>query len=98
MPLTYTEAKATLDDIASRSEANRKRLEQARQLVLTAETDLNAMPAAYSLFASDLDAAVAANAGDQAWTTAGAEKDQMAADFAALKAKATAIKDAIDGV
>lgn len=98
MALTYTQTKATLDEIASRSEANRKRLEQARALIVTAESDLAAMASAYGTFVTDLDAASASNAGDAAWTAAKAEKDQMVADFQAIRSRATALKTAYDGV
>lgn len=95
---TYTETKATLDDIATRSESNRKRLEQARTLIAQADADLAAMPGVYSGFASQLDADAAANSGDAAWQTALAEKDAMVADFQALRSRATALLAAYDGV
>lgn len=98
MATTYTQAKATLDEIASRSEANRKRLEQARALVVAAESDLGAMASAYGSFVAELDTAAAANAGDAAWTAAKAEKDLMVADFNTIKTWASALKTAYDGV
>ena len=98
MALTYTQTKATLDEIATRSETNRRRLEQARALIVAAESDLAAMASAYGTFVTDLDAAAASNAGDAAWTAAKAEKDQMVADFQAIRSRATALKTAYDGV
>ena len=98
MAITYTQAKATLDEIAQRSEQNRKRLEQARALVVSAEADLTAMGTAYATFVTELNAAATANPSDAAWQGAKAEKDQMAADFAALKTRASAVKNAIDAV
>lgn len=95
---TYTETKATLDEIATRSEQNRKRLEQARQAIAVAESDLLAMQSAYAGFATQLDTDAAANPGDVAWQTALAEKDAMQVDFQALKARATALLAAYDGV
>ena len=92
---TFTQTKATLDDIAARSEANRKRMEQAKVLIAAADADLTAMPIAYNAFASQLDADAAANSGDTAWQTALAEKDQMVADFQALKTRATALVAAV---
>jgi len=88
---TFTETRATLDDIAARSEANRKRLEQAKTLIAAAEADLGTMPTAYGAFVPQLDIDAAANPGDTAWQTALAEKDQMVSDFQALKARATAL-------
>ena len=92
---TFTQTKSTLDDIAARSEANRKRLEQAKALINAAEADLSAMPTVYSAFASQLDIDAAANSSDTAWQTALAEKDQMVADFQALKTRATALVAAV---
>jgi len=93
--MTFTETKATLDDIAARSEANRKRLEQAKALISTAEADLSAMSTAYGAFAAQLNTDAAANSGDTAWQTALAEKDQMVSDFQSLKASATSLVAAV---
>lgn len=98
MATTYTQAKATLDAISIRSEANRNRLEQARALLIKAESDLADMAAAYGAFVTDLDAAAAANPGDAAWQAAKAEKDLMVSDFNALKSRAIALRAAYDGV
>lgn len=98
MALTYTQTKATLDEIASRSELARKRMEDARTGIVTAETDLMKMETDYSIFVTELDAAAAANPDDRAWQGAKAEKDQMNADFQALKTRATALKNAYDAV
>ncbi len=93
----FTETKATLDDIAARSEANRKRLESAIQLIATAEADLAAMPTVYGAFVTQLNTDAAANPNDAAWTNAKAEKDQIVADFQALKTRATALATAVAG-
>lgn len=94
----FTTTKATLDDIANRSEANRKRIEQAKTLIDTAEADLIAMSSVYGSFVTQLNIDAAANAGDIAWDHALAEKNQLASDFTALKGRATAIKTAITGL
>lgn len=95
---TYTETKAILDEIATRSEANRKRIEQAKAQISTALADLTAMGSAYSGFATQLNTDAAANPGDGAWQNALAEKDQMLVDFQALKTRATDIDTAISGL
>ena len=95
---TYTETKATLDDIAARSENNRKRIESAKSALAQAEADLNGMAAAYSGFVAQLDTDAAANPNDDAWQTALAEKNQMVADFQALKTRATNLVNAVDGL
>lgn len=98
MALTFTQAKATLDDIASRSEQNRKRLEQAKMLLVQAKADLAAMPTAYGPFVTELNAEAASNPNDSAWQTAKAEKDQMVSDFQALNTRATAMDVAISAL
>ena len=95
---TYTETKATLDEIANRSEANRKRLEQAKAQIATALADLTAMAAAYNAFVTQLNSDAAANPADDAWQTALAEKNQMVSDFQSLKTRAQAIDTAISGL
>ena len=91
MTTTFTQTKATLDEIAARSEQNRKLMVQAKALIAQAVSDLGAMPATYMAFITDLDAAAVANPTDGAWQTAKAEKDQMVTDFQALKAAADAL-------
>ena len=95
MATTFTQTKATLDEIASRSETNRKRLDQAKALIAQANSDLGAMATTYSAFVSDLNAAATANSEDLAWVAAKAEKDLMVADFQALKTTAAALLAAV---
>ena len=85
MATTYTQAKATLDEIAARSETNRKKLDQGIALILAAHTDLTAMPSAYSGFSTDLDDLATANPNDDAIAAAVAELATMTTDFQALK-------------
>lgn len=96
MAITYTEAKSTLDEIAERSERARNRMVAARELLVKAEQELNAMGADYGGFVTELD--TAAQAGGEAWLTAKAEKDEMVADFNVLKARATSLLTAYDSV
>ena len=98
MATTYTQAKATLDEIAVRSETNRKRLEQARAALATASADLAAMATAYGTFVADLDVGATANPTDAAWQAAKAEKDQMVSDFNILQSRAAALLAAFDAV
>ena len=92
---TYTETKSTLDLIAQRSEANRKRINAAKVQIANALSDLAGMAGTYGAFATQLDTDAAANPTDEAWQTALAEKNQMVTDFQALKARAEAINTAI---
>ena len=98
MTITFTQSKVTLDDIGSMSEANRKRLEHAKNLINQAVTDLTSMGATYSSFVTEVTAAAAINPSDAAWQTAKAELDQMVTDFQALKSTAQSLKTAVEGV
>lgn len=95
---TFTETKATLDEIAQRSEANRKRIEQAKGQITQALSDLNSMNTAYSAFVTQLNADAAANPSDAAWINALAEKNELVSDFQALKTRAESIDTAITGL
>jgi len=98
MAISYTEAKATLDDIAERSESNRKRLVSAINQIAAAQGDLAAMPGAYSSVIAEIDAQASANPTDPAWENVKAAKDLMVTDFQAVKANADALKTAVDAV
>lgn len=93
--MTYTEIKSSLDEIATRSEQNRKRLEQAKALINAADSDLGAMASDYSSIITDLEAGLAAAPSDPAWQAAKAEKDLMVGDFQNLKTRAANLKAAV---
>lgn len=97
MATTYTQAKATLDDIAQRVNAARKRAEGAYAAYTVAQAELAGLQGAYATFIADLDAAAAGTAWPQA-VAQKAEKDQMITDFQALKTNIDATIVAIDGV
>lgn len=93
---TFTETKATLDEIAVKSETNRKNLAAARASVAGVEAALQTMVNQYSAFIAQVDADAAANPGDAAWQNALAEKNRLVADFIAIQSKAQAIITAFD--
>lgn len=95
MAVTFTQAKNTLDEIAKRSERNRQRVAQAKQLLATAASDLAAMATAYATFVSDLNTAAAANSDNTAWQGAKAEKDLMVSDFQTLKTEVETLSEAV---
>lgn len=97
MPTTYTQAKATLDEIAERINATRRRMDQARAQYGAAQLELGGLAAAYGPFIADLNAAALADSWPQA-DAQKAEKDQMVTDFQALKATVDGIITAIDAV
>lgn len=92
---TYTQTKAVLDEIAERSEANRKRKLQAVSLLQQAQADLNAMGEYYSSFATQLATDAQNNPSDPAWQAAKAEIDLMVIDFVALKTEVDALVTAV---
>ena len=97
MALTFTETRATLDEISERVNAARVRMDQGRALYTKAQAELVALPSEYMQFVNDLNEAASL----VTWSLAPsqkAEKDQMVADFQALKNLADAILAAIDGV
>lgn len=95
MPITYSESKTSLDEIAARIARNRSRIGQARSLLTTARSDTGAMPADYGGVATDINAAAAANPGNEAWQMALAEKNLLVADFQALKTELDALVTAL---
>lgn len=92
---TYYETKAILDEIAARTTANAKKLEQARALVAAATADLVSMPSAYSGFGSQLDTDAAANSESEAWQLALNEKNLLAAEFVTLRNTAQTLNSAV---
>jgi hypothetical protein len=97
MATTYTEARATLNEMADRVNAARRRAQQARNQYTVAQAELAGLPAAYATFVSDINAAATADDWPQA-DAQKAEKDQMVTEFNALKAEVEAIIAAIDAV
>ena len=98
MSLTFTETKLTIDEIAQRSERNRRELKRGRDLIASSGGDLTDMEFTYGQFVEDLNAAAAANPGDLAWGGAKATMDKLVSDFVVLKARAVAMLTAVDGV
>lgn len=95
MATTFTEAKATLDEIAERINGARKRMDQAYSGYTLAQSTLAGMSATYSAFIADLNAASTADSWPQA-DSQKAEKDQMVTEFQALQSEVDAIIAAID--
>lgn len=93
---TYYETKATLDEIAARTLNEKKRLDQAKALIAAAVATLTAMPSQYSGFSSQLNTDAAANPNNDAWQTALAEKNLLAAEFQALLTEAEALDTAVN--
>jgi hypothetical protein len=95
---TYTEVKATLDEIAVRSERNRKRLLESRATLGQTEADLQTMVNQYSNFINAIIATATANPGDVAWQNAHAEALKLVGDFMVIQNRAQQLILAFDGV
>ena len=98
MALTFTQAKATLDEIAQRSERNRKGLQSGRDTIARHGGDLTQMEADYGAVVTEINQIAAANPGDAAWQAAKAEQDKLVADFNVLKTRSVAMLTAVDSV
>jgi hypothetical protein len=96
--VTYTEAKATLDEIAVKSERNRKRLLDARVTLGQAEADLQTMSNQYTDFVNEIIATATANPEDLAWQNAHAEVMKLVGDFMIIQNRAQQLILAYDGV
>ena len=94
---TYAENTTALDEIRQRIGQNQSRLTQAETIVTQAEGDLEALVTQYATIIADIDAKAIADPDNAAWQHAKAEKDLLAAEFVALKATATAKKNALAG-
>lgn len=95
MPATFSQIKSALDEIAQRIAARRSELQRARTELVGIQTDLTNMATAYSAVIADINAFATANPNDAAAQTALAEKNQLVAEFTALKNAATAGVNAI---
>lgn len=95
---TYTETKATLDEIAAKTNDYRKMLDRAKAIIDQAVSGLNQMAADYAGFSSQLNTDAAASPADDAWQTALAEKNQMVSDFQAQKTRGTNMQTAVSGL
>jgi len=94
---TYTQARAALNEISQRSEANRKRIDSAVALVTTAVNDLGAMPTDYSAIVTVINDGAANNPLDPSWQELKAAKDNMVTDFQSLKSDAESKQTALAG-
>ena len=95
MATSYTTTKAALNEIAQRTEGNRKALDNAKAAIAAALADLTAMQTQYAGIVSDLDASATANPTDPAWQAAKHEKDLMVADFQAQRARANSLNTSV---
>jgi len=94
MAMTFSTMKTGLDAISGRIQSNSQKLERAAQLIDQAEADLGLLATQYAATVAAIRAA-ADGSDDPALLTAKAEADLLTAEFNALKATATAQKNAL---
>jgi len=95
---TFSQIKSALDEIANKNARNRRFLENARGSLVTAQSNLVAMPADYASIVADINQAAIDNPSDEAYLLAKSEKDKLAADFQNLRTYADNLIDAYDAV
>ena len=95
--MTYSEAKAYLDEIADKNKAAANSLRVVKTGATNVKSVLDAMPAQYAQVVTDIEAEAAANPGDKAWEVAEAEAAQLSADFVALQSTADDMVTALAG-
>jgi len=93
--MTYSEAKALLDEIAAKNTARGNGLRIVKAGATNEKAALDAMPAQYAPVLADIAAAAAAAPGNQAWQTAAAEALLLRDDFLAHQTTADAMVAAL---
>ena len=86
--MTYSEAKAQLDEIAAKNTARANDIRVAKTGPTNIKAALDAMPAQYTQGIANINAEADANPTNAAWQAAKAEAALLAADFLALQATA----------
>jgi hypothetical protein len=95
MATNYTQRKAALDEIASAISNQMNAIDRAIAAFATAETSLNNLQNTYSGIILDIDSDAAL---DDASSAQKSEKDKLVTDFLAQKARAVALKNAVNGI
>jgi hypothetical protein len=99
MALQYNDVSITLRQTMQPAvQQNKVSLQQARNLVAQAATQLAAMPTTYGTTVTAINAGVAANPENAAWLAIKAELDLVVANFQSVLIEANALKTAVDAV
>lgn len=85
---TYSEIKASLDEIAMKNHSYKATLARALKLIEEVDSGLAAMPSQYAQVVADVDQAGLDNPNNDAFQVALAEKGELVKDFQALKTQA----------
>ena len=92
---TYSEKKAALDGIASRTVNNQDQIKSAYSFVTRAMNDLTSMISEYQSIVDEIDQDVLDNPDDDVIQLMGKEKSKLVSDFVALRDKVIALRDAM---
>jgi len=83
--MTYSEAKAYLDEIAAKNKAAANSLRVVKAGASNVKSLLDGMQAQYGAVVTAITDEAVANPGNEAWQVAAAETGLLVADFGALK-------------
>ena len=95
--MTYSEAKAYLDEIAAKNKAAKDSLRTAKQGATNVKALLGGMATQYGPVVAAINTAADANPTDKAWELAKAEAAQMVTDFGNLSTAANDMVTALAG-
>ncbi len=95
---TFSEIKAKMDEIARANHNCANDLRRALVIIAATCTTLGGMPTKYAGFVSEVDQEAVANPGNEAFSVAQAEKDELVADFQALRIQAEDARTALEAI
>lgn len=95
---TFSQIKSGLDEIAGKNKTYRDYVDRSRKQLEEAASRLAAMPADYAGLVQQVETMAAANAGNEAFAVALAEKNELVRDFQALRAYVNNLLTAFNNV
>lgn len=98
MAFTYAQLRTISQRVLSELARNQDGLDAAVAQFASIEASLNQMGTTYATWATEVNALASANPADQAVIALKADKDRLVAEFNASKARATALKAAVEGI
>lgn len=98
MAMTYTQLSDVSDRVRRELATHQNNLEAAKNSFAQVSSGLTTMQSAYTAWAQEVNALVAANPSDAAVLALKADKDRMVAEFAATKTRADSLTTAVNGI
>lgn len=91
----YSDVRTMLDEVTELLVQNRGRLTTAESGIATAEAELAGIATKYEAALAHLAAVIAADPENEAYIIADAQRVELTREFLALKARATAMREAL---